>query len=190
VTTILVVCSANQCRSALGGALLQRSLRQAAPEVAVATAGTRAFTGIAATPPTVDAASTLGVDLGAHRSRMVDVAMVDRADLVLTMERAHVREIVVLRPQAFSRTFTLKELVRRGSAVGPRARDQDLSEWLELVHRGRRSTDLLGTSSDDDIEDPTGNRMIDHESIAREIDELLAAAVELIWPESSRRACS
>ena len=91
------------------------------------------------------------------------------------------QEAVLLDPSAFSRSFTLKELVRRGRAVGRRGYRESLADWTTRVSAGRRPVDLLGASRDDDIDDPTTNPMVDHHSTAIEIDELVATVVELIW---------
>ena len=53
-----------------------------------------------------------------------------RADLVLGMERRHVREAVVLLPEIMPKAFTLKELVRRGEEFGARTRGRSLEDWL------------------------------------------------------------
>ena len=65
--------------------------------------------------PTRRAVTSLGLDLTDHRPRLLDAAMVaaDGADLVVTMTRDHLRTVATLAPQAWRRTFTLKELARR-----------------------------------------------------------------------------
>ena len=83
------------------------------------------------------------------------------------MERRHVREVVVLDQRAWSRAFTLKELVRRASEVGPRASEESLAEWLQRVNAGRRPADLLGQSRDDDVADPTTDPLADYDAMAR-----------------------
>ncbi len=72
------------------------------------------------------------------------------------MAREHVREAVVLASAAFPKVFTLKELVRRGEAIGPRGADESLADWLARAHAGRTSADLMGNSDADDIADPIG----------------------------------
>jgi protein-tyrosine-phosphatase len=183
IDRVLIVCTANQCRSALGGMILVDRLRELELDVAVDSAGTHAVPGAGATPPTVTAAAALGLDLSAHESRLADAELVAAADLVLTMERAHVREMVVTDPQAFGRTFTLKEFVRRGAEIGPRPAEAPGTDWLARLNEDRRPVDLLGVSTDDDIGDPTSDRMLDHDSTAREIAELLVQVVDLVWPE-------
>ena len=95
---ILVVCTANQCRSPLGEVtLLARATERALP-VTVSSAGIQAVPGMPATPPTVDAARRLGLDLARHQSTPLALDDVRRADLVLGLERRHVQEIVLLDP--------------------------------------------------------------------------------------------
>ena len=178
--TVLIVCSANQCRSPLAAALLRRALD--GTDVVVLDAGT-GESGYPVTDATLTTASRLGVDLSEHRSTSLDPALVDAADIVITMERAHVRSIVVDDPDAWSKTYTLKELVRRAEGVGQRHAGQSLAEWLVMLQEGRKRSDLLGASPIDDVADPTSDRRVDHASLVEELDELIAATVALLWPE-------
>ena len=129
------------------------------------------------------ALSARGLDAGEHRSRRLEADVVREADLVLALEREHVREVVVLEPEAWSRTFTLKEFVRRAAAAGPRGPDESLSGWLARLHGGRRRADLLGSSPDDDVLDPTGGSPEDYEATMEELDALLSSLVALGWPD-------
>ena len=74
-----------------------------------------------ATDTAVDTLAERGIDIDEHRSRRISSDLLGRADLVVGMTREHVREAAVLRPDLYDRTFTLKELVRRGRQAGPRA---------------------------------------------------------------------
>jgi protein-tyrosine phosphatase len=122
-----------------------------------------------------------GLDLTGHRTRRLTRELVAGADLVLAMAREHVREAAVLEPTAFGRTFTLKELVRRGRAIGPRPSGETTAAWLARVHAGRTPSLHLGASPDDDVPDPIGHRMAVHERTADELVELTDALVELLW---------
>lgn len=178
---VLVVCTANQCRSPLAAAALSDRLHRLGVDVTVASAGTRAYDGAPATDSTRAAAARVGLDLSAHRSRRTDPDLVRGADLVLTMARHHLREVVVLDPTAFPRAFTLKEIVRRGGDLDPVGLGDSPERRVALLHAGRRPADLLGSSLDDDVEDPTGSGFGDHESTAREIRELVDLLVDLLW---------
>jgi len=178
---VLVVCRANQCRSPFAAAALAARLERLGLAVTIDSAGTQAVTGAPATEATRLAAARLGLDLSEHRSRPADEELVRGADFILTMERDQLREVVILDPSAFPRSFTLKELVRRGGDLAPEASAEAPGRRLAFFHAGRRPVDLLGASSDDDVEDPTGNRFADHETMAREVSELMDRVVELVW---------
>src|SRR5687768_8238326 len=76
----------------------------------------------------VDILRQRGLDMTGHRSQAMSRELLRSADLILAMAREHVREAVVLDPSLWPRTFTLKELVRRGEAVGPRGQDETLPD--------------------------------------------------------------
>jgi protein-tyrosine phosphatase len=128
--------------------------------------------------------SERGLDLSAHRSRPLTADLVRSADLLLGMERSHVREAVVTAPEVFSRTFTLKELVRRGRRVGPRRPGEPLDDWLAKAHEGRTPRELLGGSTEDDVDDPIGQPRAAYERMVAELDGLLDELVWLVWGEA------
>jgi protein-tyrosine phosphatase len=181
VDRVLVVCTANRCRSPLAAAILRARLAARGVTAEVESVGLLE-PGYRATDATVEAAAALGIDLGDHLSRRLDVTQIREADLIVGMERGHVREVVVFERDAWPRTFTLKELARRAADVGPRTRDEPLRGWLERVHEGRRSIELLGASADDDVADPTDTMIGDHDTTARELADLVDRVVELAWP--------
>jgi protein-tyrosine phosphatase len=135
----------------------------------------------------VDLLHERGIDLSAHRSRGMDPALLRGADLIIAMAREHVREAVVRAPDVFPRTFTLKELVRRGGEVGPRLAEQPMHRWLSYVHAGRTTRELLGTSTEDDVADPIGRPRADYERMITELDRLLDRAFALIWGAEARQ---
>ncbi|MEY2848663.1 MAG: hypothetical protein RI885_1328 [Actinomycetota bacterium] len=147
---ILIVCSANVCRSVLAAAALSELLPGGAQAIDVSSAGVRARPGM---PPCsrILTSSTLdgsAADLRAtHRSRVVTPQAIDAADLILTAEAAHRATICSVSPEARSKTFTLLEavaladVVRRSEGWAPRAA---LAEWVQVLDgaRGRIPTPL------------------------------------------------
>src|SRR4051794_35705488 len=99
-----VVCTANVCRSPMGAALLRERAAHHGVELDVVSAGLIGG-GRRADPAAVRAMDRRGIDLDPHRS--VGIGEVDLAelDLVLTMERDQVREIVVAEPDLWRTTF-------------------------------------------------------------------------------------
>jgi protein-tyrosine-phosphatase len=164
-------------------ALLRRRLLDVGETPRVHSAGLRAD-GLQASRGAVDTLASRGLDLEAHRSRMMTEAMLAEADLVVGMAREHVQEAVVLLPSVWPRAFTLKELVRRAEQAGPRSPGQPFDEWLEKVHAGRSRSDLLGRAIADDVADPIGLGLDVYERTATEIAALVDRLVELGWRET------
>jgi len=127
-----------------------------------------------------------GIDASDHRSRQLTAELVAGADLVVGMERRHVAEACVLDPGAWGRSFTLKELVRRGEGVGPRPPGQSVAAWLASVHEGRARIDLLGASEADDVADPVVYFRVGYKQTAAEIDGLVDRVDRLVWPDAFR----
>ena len=129
----------------------------------------------------VDLLAERGVDISGHRSTTMTAEALRASDLVLGMAREHVREAVVLVPAAFPKSYTLKELVRRGESLGPRHADEPIADYLERVHAGRSSRDLMGSSPADDIADPIGLPRSAYQRMVDELDPFLDRLVRLIW---------
>ena len=170
---VLVVCTANVCRSPVAAALLERHLRRRGMPAAVRSAGTRG--GVRPVhPDTVAAADALAVDLRHHRSRPLEHRMLadEGADLVVGMTRGHLREVVALDADAWHRTFTLKELARRTTDMTIPA--GGVAEMIALAAAGRTAADLLGSAADDDLADPYGSPAHEHVAMVAEVDRLTA----------------
>ena len=94
---ILLVCTGNTCRSPLAEVLLRRALAEAGADgVEVASAGTGAFAGEPASEGSYLVALEHGLDLTAHRARIVTREMVAGTDLLLAMGRGHLRKLELL----------------------------------------------------------------------------------------------
>jgi protein-tyrosine-phosphatase len=138
--------------------------------------------GVAPPPEAVAALAHYGLDISGHRSRYLEADDVRSADLVVCMARSHVREAVVLVPDAWPRTFTLKELVRRASEVGLRRPGEGLATWLARVGEGRVQSELLGDADVDDVDDPLHGAAEDYLATAALLEELVDRLVTLAWP--------
>ncbi len=155
-------------------------------DVSVRSAGLL-HTGQPASSHGVAVLSERGIDLSTHRSRSLTAEFLRDADLVLAMAREHVREAVVLVPEVWPRTFTLKELVRRGEEIGPRRPGEPLEEWLARAHAGRSRQQLIGYSADDDVADPIGRPRGAYERMVADLDDLVERLVWLVWGEADAR---
>ncbi len=135
-----------------------------------------------ASPPAVELLAGRGMDLRAHRSRRITIDHLGDPDLVLCMERMHVREIAVLDREAFARTFTLPDLARRAEAHGPRRAGEGVREWLARIGAGRRPADVLGVAPEDEVPDPYGRPAAAYRRTAETLDELLDVVVSHLFP--------
>jgi protein-tyrosine phosphatase len=159
-------------------AILRHRLTELGVDARVASAGLLR-SGQPASAHGVDVLRGRGVDMTAHRSRSMSRDILSASDLLLGMAREHVREAVVMDPGVWPRTFTLKELVRRGEATGPRGPGEPLRDWLARVGQGRRVADLTGSSPQDDVADPIGMPRTAYERLAAERDGLIDRFVAL-----------
>jgi len=114
--TILLVCTANMCRSPMAEGLVRRKLEREglADEFHVASAGVWTLDGRRATESAVMTMAELGVDIRAHRSRLLTEEIMDEAALVLTMTHSHAEAIRAEFPQHRHRVMLLSELVGFG----------------------------------------------------------------------------
>jgi protein-tyrosine phosphatase len=183
---VLVVCTANVCRSPMAEALLRRSLAEAGQDVTVRSAGMLAG-GEPPRPEVVSAMAGYGLDVSGHRSRRMTPEDLERADLTLAMARENLRHAVVTAPLAWPQSFTLRELVRRGTKIGPRAPGESLAGWLARAHEGRERAALLGDSPDDDVADPVGGPQHAYTETAAILSDLLDQLVYLGWPDWASR---
>jgi protein-tyrosine phosphatase len=132
-------------------------------------------------PEAIAAMAGYGLDIAAHRSRRVTAQDLEGAGLTLAMARENLRHAVVAAPAVWPRAFTLRELVRRGDVVGPRAPAESLAGWLARAHDGRERTALLGDSAADDVADPTGGPPGAYTETAAILSGLIDRLVDLCW---------
>jgi protein-tyrosine phosphatase len=132
-------------------------------------------------PEVARALADLDIDAPPHVSRELVPSDIEAADLILTMERRHVRHTVNEVPDAWPRTFTLKEFVRR-AADAPRRPGEPMPDWVTRIGAGRTVTSMMGSSRDDDVEDPYGKSQKDYRRAAKELDRLSAQFIEFAWP--------
>jgi protein-tyrosine phosphatase len=174
--TVGMVCSANVCRSPMAAALLAERARHHGVDLQVRSAGMIGG-GRRVDPAVLRAMDRRGIDLDAHRSVALAEIDLHGLDLLLTMERDHLREVVVADPDLFRRTFTLKEYVRRSEGAGGRGPGEPWDGWLDRLGTGRDRAELLGDDRADDVLYPAPPTLRAVEATARDLrrlaDELL-----------------
>jgi protein-tyrosine-phosphatase len=109
---ILVICTANICRSPVGEAILRdRLAKQGLESWAVSSAGTWALAKRGAAKVSIQLMDEQGLDLKAHRARMVKRSYLEEADLVLCMEAGQAEALRAEFPAFASKIHLLSEMV-------------------------------------------------------------------------------
>ncbi|MFC1511945.1 low molecular weight protein arginine phosphatase [Candidatus Latescibacterota bacterium] len=103
---VVFVCTGNICRSPMAEGILKEMLTDEAersgalPPLQVMSAGTHAMDGFNPSEYAVMVAAEEGIDISNYISRFLTGDVVDRADLILTMERDHTEMITHVWPNA------------------------------------------------------------------------------------------
>lgn len=140
---ILVVCTANICRSPVAEVLLRSKLHTAGQtEWTVSSAGTWAEPGHTAAPFSIALMADRGLDIRSHRSQPVAEQLMQRADLILCLETGHAKTLRQDYPTHRHKIYTLRQMAeKRGSVRDPyggtrQQYERMVAEVNELIEQG------------------------------------------------------
>jgi len=134
---ILIVCTANICRSPVAAALLRDRLqRRGLNDWVVRSAGTWAQEKRGASQYSLELMAQRGLDISDHQAEMIDRRHMKEADLVLCMESGHAEALRVEFPWAADKIFLMSEMMGKKYSISDpygRSRDAYESMVVELV---------------------------------------------------------
>ena len=148
---VLTVCTANICRSPMMAAAFHDLGYTTGFDIGTSSAGAEARDGREVDGDTAQVATLLGFDLSKHRSRHLEAAYIDAADLIVCAASEHVQAVVELVPGAFSKTYLLLELADRATRIMP---GESLIDWVARHHQGRTSMSVLRGADEYNLGDP------------------------------------
>ena len=123
-----------------------------------------------------------GLAVDDHHPRELSATMVESADLVLTTTRRERSAVVRKVPAAVRRTFTLRELARVATSVGPSGQpDGDVAAGLSALARAaavHRVGAAPPVAEDDDVPDPAEAGRRGYE---KSFDQVRAAVDGIAW---------
>ncbi len=194
MASILVVCTGNVCRSPLAEGFLRNAMERRFGDDApfVASAGIAGWEGSPAIEESVQAAAERDVDISDHVARRLVRGHIEAADLVLAMAREHGEAVIGTVPQAGSRTFTLKELVRLLDELS--AADARAATPAELLIGRVGAADALrrsgfsGNPHDEDVVDPLGLPLDSFRAVAWELADWCARLADGLFGKAPARA--
>jgi len=113
IQRVLVVCIGNICRSPMAEGLFKHLL----PNIKTSSAGMMALVGHGADPIAVQIMSKRGIDISAHRARMLTEPIIRDTDLILVMDTMQRHQLLAEYPYTQGKVFRLGETA-----------DQDISD--------------------------------------------------------------
>ncbi len=109
---ILIICTANICRSPLVEAILRDRLhKRGLTDWTVSSAGTWAQFERGPARYSQKIAKRIGLDISGHVARMVSAEIIDSAELTLVMTKSHKEALQVEFPQDRANIYLLSEMI-------------------------------------------------------------------------------
>jgi len=105
------------------GILKDRVKRKGLKGIRIESAGTWGLEGEPAARHAIDVCSQRGVDISGHVAQRLSPEMIERSDLVLTMEIEHLQEVLDLVPDALGKTRMLSQYGSAGNRIDRPIRD-------------------------------------------------------------------
>jgi low molecular weight protein-tyrosine phosphatase len=105
IQRVLVVCIGNICRSPMAEGLLRHTV----PGLQIGSAGVSALVGYPADPIAVQIMADAGIDISAHRARMLSDTIARDADLILVMDDMQKQHIAMQYPYTRGKVYRLAE---------------------------------------------------------------------------------
>jgi protein-tyrosine phosphatase len=111
--SVLIVCTANMCRSPMAEAILKQLVarRPDADQWHIESAGTWANYGSPATLFSQEVMRGMGMDISNHQSKPVTTELLQHFDLILTMTEQHKEALTIEFNQYADRIYLLSEMI-------------------------------------------------------------------------------
>lgn len=156
---ILFVCTGNTCRSPMAANLMQSFIQKRQLDWSVSSAGLFVEPGAPMASQAQAALAELGLEVGPHQAQPVTQALMDEADVVLTMTGSHAEQLRRQFPHATGKIYPFAHF-----AVGTCGDKPDLQD------------DALTVGYD--IPDPFGGPKDTYDRCAKHLQGLTERAVE------------
>lgn len=124
ISSVLVVCVGNICRSPVA----ERLLAQYCPELRVESAGIAALVGNAASRDSAEVAAQYGVSVEGHVARQFSREIAAGFDLILVLEKGHMKAVSQQAPEVTGKTMLLGQWMDKSDIADPYRKSRDFHE--------------------------------------------------------------
>ncbi|NOX97386.1 MAG: low molecular weight protein arginine phosphatase [Nitrospirae bacterium] len=145
--TILFVCTGNTCRSVMAQGLFHKMLKdRGKKDIKLASAGTGALPGMKPPREVEDVLGEEGIDVSQHEATRLTTDLIEKADLILAMDRCHQQTILEMSSRASEKTFLLEEFISCAGDEFPGIPDpigESLDTYREIFGKIKRCLEEL-----------------------------------------------
>lgn len=144
INSVLVVCVGNICRSPVG----ERLLAKACPGIRVESAGIAALAGHGPDQMAAEVAASAGLSLDGHIARQLTAEIAQEFDLILALEKGHMRVIAEKAPAASGKTMLLGQWISQSDIADPYQKSREFHElvFAQLTEASAAWAKKLGAS--------------------------------------------
>lgn len=135
---IIVLCTANTCRSPMAEAMLRKKLGDKAEVISRGLM----TTGAGASEESVEIMREMGYDISEHISRRITVDEIEKADLILTMTHNHKLILTNAVPEAKDKIFTLCEYAKKEGDI-PDPYGLGIDEYRECAAKIKEAVEAI-----------------------------------------------
>ena len=121
---LMLVCTSNICRSAMGHALMEKRVKELNKDIEVYSCGIYAGTGDKATNSAIQTMKQYNVDLLNHRATNIHDSNIEDMDLILCATVSHKNAILEFYPEVKEKLYTIKEYAN----YDPNGLDKDIKD--------------------------------------------------------------
>lgn len=124
ISSVLIVCVGNVCRSPIGERLLARDC----PDIRVESAGLGALEGHSIDKDAAEVAKPAGVNVENHSARQFSSELASKFDLVLVMERNHLKAIAAQAPHLSGKAMLYGHWIDGADISDPYRKSQEFHQ--------------------------------------------------------------
>ena len=142
ISSVLVVCVGNICRSPVG----ERLLAQACPNLRVESAGIAALVGHATNKDAAEVAAENGVSVEGHVARQFSREIAADFDLILVLEKGHMKVVAQQAPEVTGKTMLYGQWMEQSDIPDPyrKSREFHISVFKQLREASEGWASKLG----------------------------------------------